>query len=161
MSKNMAAIGIAILLIALGNGVSGEGALATEPAVMPSPVQVIAPQIEILDRPVIIEVQADPSLGADTSMRILCATSAYRGEVHEERQDARISLSISGEIRELSPGSLLVSFDVEARIQDVNGGKGLACSGAAIFQPPKPKTILTIGGRSVILTVRFAPEETE
>jgi len=73
----------------------------------------------------------------------------------------RISLSISGEIKELSREKIFVSFDVQAQSDDVNGGQGFAGSGGAILEPGKPKSVLTIGGSSLFLTVRFPPEEVE
>jgi len=79
MTRNIVVIGMAAALIAIGNVTFTEEQLQSEPALTHSPVQVIRPQMEILDRPVIIEVQVEPTLGADTSMRILCATSNYRG----------------------------------------------------------------------------------
>ena len=158
MTRNIAAIGLGIMLIAIGSGVSSQ-VYQPEPPGMSAPVQVIQPKIEILDRPVIIEVQVNPTLGADTSMWILCATSAYRGEVQEDRQNTTISLAISGEIKELSRERIFVSFDVQANSEDMNGGKGFSGSGAAILEAAKSKTVLTIGGRSVILTASFAPEE--
>lgn len=158
MTRTLEAISMAIVLIAMAGAVSARAGFPAEPPMMSSPIQVIRPQIEILDRPVTIEVQIDPSLGVDTSMRILCATSTYRGEAHEDRQDTRIRLSVSGEIKELSPEKIFVSFDVEAQSEDVNGGRGFSGSGGAILEPGKPKTVLTIGGKSLILTVRVTPE---
>jgi hypothetical protein len=158
MTRNLVMTGVAVALISMGGLVSSQE-LQPEPIMMPSPVQVIQPEIEILDRPVILEVQVNPSLGVDTSMRILCATTIYRGEVVEERQDARISLSVSGVIREVSEARIFVSFDVEVRSEDVNGGRSLAASGGAMLEPGQPKSVLTIGGRSLFLTVRFPPED--
>jgi hypothetical protein len=157
MVKNIPAIGVATVLMVLGGLASAEVELVAE-AARPPTVQVIRPEIEILGRPVIIEVQVEPSLGVDTSMRILCAMSTYRGEVHVEREDTRVSLSIAGEINELSAEEILVSFDVEARSEDVGGGAGFVSTGAAILEPGKPKSVLTIGGRSLFLTARFASE---
>ncbi len=159
MTRTIAAIYAGIVFIAAGGTVPAVELLQPEETAMPSVVQVIQPQLEILDRPVIIQVQVDPTLGVDTSMRILCATSAYRGQVHVEKQDVGITLTISGEIREVSQGKILVSFDVEAESQDVSGAAGFAGSGAAILQPAKSKTVLTVGGKSLILTVTFPPEE--
>lgn len=159
MTRTIAAICAGIVFIAAGGTVPAVEGLRPEPRVMPPAVQVIQPQMKILERPVIIQVQVEPSLGVDTSMRILCATSAYRGQVHVQGQDVTITVSISGEIRELSQGKVLVSFDVEAQWEDISGAGGFAGSGAAILQPPKSKTVLTIGGKSLILTVTFPPEE--
>ncbi len=125
------------------------------------PVQIVRPEVQILDRPVTLEVQVDPSLGVDTAMMILCATSVYRGEVHMDRQDVRVRLAISGEIKELSPKKILVSFDMEGQSDDTTGGRGFAGSGAAFLEPGRPKTVLTIGGRSLILTIRFAEQESQ
>jgi hypothetical protein len=161
MVSKIAAIGMVIGVTLIGGMVSSGGMVQTEPAGMPAGVQVIQPEIEILERPVIIEVQVEPTLGVDTNMMILCATSTYRGEAQVDRRDARVSLSISGEIRELSPRRIFVSFDVEARSEDSAGARTSAGSGAAILSPGEPKVVLTIGGRSVILTVRFTPEEAE
>jgi len=159
MRKKAMAVVAAIVLTIMGDVASSEGESEPEPGVSFSPVQVIRPEVEILARPVTIEVQLEPSFGAETSMSILCATSAYRGEVHVERQDTRISISISGEIRELSPEKVLVSYDIEARSGSTASGTGLAASSAAVLEPGKPKSVLTIGGRSLFLTVRFPPEE--
>ena len=156
MRSNIIGICIGVLLSAVGSQAPGEAQPEMGPGEAPYAVQVIQPKIEVLERPVILEVQVDPSLGADTSMMILCATSAYRGEATLDRQDIRIRLSISGEIKELSPNQILVAFDVEAQSDDSSGGRGFAGAGGAILEPTKPKTVLTIGGRSLILTVRFA-----
>ena len=158
MTRNLVVTGVAIAMISMGGLVSPQE-LQPEPMMMPSPVQVIQPEIEILDRPVILEVQINPSLGVDTSMRILCATTTYRGEVQEDRQDSRISLSVSGVIKEVSEDKIFISFDVEARSEDVNGGRTLAASGGALLRPGEPKSVLTIGGRSLFLTVRFSAED--
>ncbi len=158
MTRNLVMTAVALALISTGGLVLPQE-FQPEPIMMPSPVQVIQPEIEILDRPVILEVQVNPSLGMDTSMRILCATTSYRGEVHEDRQDTRISLSVSGVIKELSEAKIFVSFDVEVRSEDVNGGRSLAASGGAMLKPGEPKSVLTIGGRSLFLTVRFPPED--
>ena len=158
------AIGVGIALWAAclpwGSGREGES-LAAEVSeeAFSSPVQVIRPEIEILEQPVILEVQVEPSLGTDTSMRILCATSAYRGEVSLDRQDLRVRLAIAGEIRQLAAKKIFVSFDVEGQSDDGAGGKGFAASGGAILEPGMPKTVATIGGRSLFLTVQFAEQQ--
>jgi hypothetical protein len=150
---------VGIVLSAVCGTALGVGELGIEPGAIPSPVQVIRPEIKLLEHPVILDVQVEPSLGVDTAMRILCATNTYRGEVSVDRQDARVRLSIVGEIRELSPKKIFVSFDVEAQSEDTAGGKGFAAGGGAILEPGKPKSVLTIGGQSLFLTVRFAEQE--
>ncbi len=156
MLRSMAGIGVAVLLLTIGIPVPAEQEPEAEPEIVTSPVQVIRPELEVLGQPLVLEVQVDPSLGIDTSMRILCATSGYRGEISTDRQDVRIRLSIAGELRELSPTKILVSFEVEAQTEDTNGARGMAGSGAASIELGKPKTVLTIGGRSLILTIRLA-----
>jgi hypothetical protein len=158
MTRNPVMTAVALSLMSMGGLVLAQE-FQPEPIMMPSPVQVIQPEVETLDRPVILEVQINPSLGMDTSMRILCATTAYRGEVHEYRQDTSMSLSVSGVIKELPESKIFLSFDVEVRSEDVNGGKSLAASGGAMLNPGEPKSVLTIGGRSLFLTVRFPPED--
>jgi hypothetical protein len=155
MSKIISGIAAVALLMVLGGMAAGEE-VQNDSAEISTPVQVIEPQLEILDRPLILEVQVDPNLGVDTSMRILCAVSSYRGQVQFERQDTRVRLAISGDIKELTPDKILVLFDIEAQTDDMNGGKSFAGRGAAILEPGKPKTVLTAGGNSVMLTVRLA-----
>jgi len=150
---------LGMVLTAVGGAALGVGELGVEPGAISSAVQVIRPEIKILEHPVILDVQVEPSLGVDTTMRILCATNTYRGEVSVDGQDARVRLSIVGEIREISPKKIFVSFDVEAQSEDTVGGKGFAAGGGAILEPGKPKSVLTIGGRSLFLTVRFAEQE--
>jgi len=159
MIRKIVAVGFGFLLVMIGNGSIGERGMAVVSEDVPPPVQVLQPQIEILEHPVTIEVQMEPGLsglGIDTSMMILCATSAYRGELHVERQDVKFRFSIAGEIKELDANKMFVSFDVESQSDDSTGAKGLAGSGAAILEPGKPKTILTVSGWSVLLTVRLA-----
>jgi hypothetical protein len=161
MARSIAGISMVILLAAVGGIAVAQVEVQPGPGLIPAPVQVIRSEMEVLDRPVVLEVQIDPSLGVDTSMRILCATTTYRGEIHMDRQDSRIRLSISGEIKDLGEGKIFVSFDVEAQSDDVNGGRGIAGGGGAILAPGKPSNVLTIGGRSLILTVTLAPDESK
>lgn len=151
---------LGIVLSSAGGQALGVGEFGVEPGPIPSPVQVIRPEIKVLERPVVLNVQVEPSLGMDTTMRILCATNTYRGEVTMDRQDTRVRLSIVGEIRELSPKKIFVSFDIEAQSEDVNGGRGFAAGGGAILEPGQPKSVLTIGGRSLFLTVQLAEQGT-
>lgn len=152
-----------IIVLSLGTvlGLAGVGCLAAETVGenYPPSVQVIRPEVEVLEQPVVLEVQVEPSLGTDTSMRILCATSAYRGEVGLERQDLRVRVAIAGEIHQLAPKRILVSFDVEGQSDDAAGGKVFAASGGAILEPGMPKSCMTIGGRSLFLTVHFAEQQ--
>lgn len=152
---------IIVLSAATALSLAGVGRLAAEETggIYPAPVQVIRPEVELLEQPVVLEVQVEPSLGTDTSMRILCATSAYRGEVSLERQDLRVRVAIAGEIRQLAPKKILVSFDVEGQSDDAAGGKVFAASGGAILEPGMPKSVMTIGGRSLFLTVHFAEQQ--
>lgn len=161
MVKKIVRVGTGVVLAVVSGIALAQEAPRPEPGVIPAPVQVIRPEIEVLDRPVILEVQVEPSLGVDTSMRILCATSSYRGEVQVERQDARVRLSISGEIREIGATKIFASFDVEVQSEDNAGGRSFAAGGGAMLVPGEPKSILTIGGRSVILMVTFAPDESK
>jgi hypothetical protein len=152
---------IVVLSVGIALGLARTDCVAVETAggVYPPAVQVIRPEIEILEQPVIIEAQVEPSLGTDTSMRILCATSMYRGEVSLERQDLRVRFAIAGEIQQLAPKKIFVSFDVEGQLDDAAGGKGFAASGGAILEPGMPKSVMTIGGRSLFLTVHFAEQQ--
>lgn len=154
-----------IMMIVLGLGITlglaQAECLAAETAggVYPPPVQVIRPEMEILEQPVVLEVQVEPTLGTDTSMRILCATSAYRGEVSLERQDLRVRVAIAGEIQQLAAKRILVSFDAEGQSDDAAGGRVFAASGGAILEPGMPKSVMTIGGRSLFLTIHFAEQQ--
>lgn len=150
-----------VLSLGITLGLAQAECLAAETAggVYPPPVQVIRPEMEILEQPVVLEVQVEPTLGTDTSMRILCATSAYRGEVSLERQDLRVRVAIAGEIQQLSAKRILVSFDAEGQSDDAAGGRVFAASGGAILEPGMPKSVMTIGGRSLFLTVHFAEQQ--
>jgi hypothetical protein len=158
MLGRVAGIFLGMVLVAGAGAALAAGEFDVQPGALSSPVQVIRPEVEILEHPVILNVQIEPSLGVDTAMRILCATSTYRGEVTMDRQDTRVRLSIVGEIKEISPDKIFVSFDVEAQLDDGSGGRGLAAAGGAILEPGKPQTVLTIGGRSLFLTVQFAEQ---
>ncbi len=160
MFGKVVGLSLALVLFVGGGAALAAAEFAGEPGAFPPPVQVLRPEVKVLERPVVLNVQVEPSLGTDTAMRILCATNTYRGEVTMDRQDARVRLSIVGEIIELSPKKILVSFDVEAQSDDVNGGRGLAAGGGAILEPGQPKSVLTIGGRSLFLTVEFAEQGT-
>ncbi len=159
MIRKIALVGLGIALTTIGTIGIGEQRVEIVPEETSPAVQVVRPEIEVLEHPVVLDVQMELGLsgqGVDTSMMILCATSAYRGEVHVDRQDVKLSLSIAGIIKELDQQKMFVSFDVESQTQDSTGGRGFAGSGAVVLEPGKPKTVLTIGGRSVLLTVRLA-----
>lgn len=139
-----AGLGLAIL------GACWQGMAQTQPA-RPRP-ETVFPAGRVLTQPVILQISIQPVFETGQELKLVCSTDVYRGEYGATRGNTGVRMAISGTISAADHDRLLVTYDLEVRFQDSSGAASISAAGSGLLRAGKPTTLVTIAGRSVIMT---------
>ena len=118
-----------------------------EPGVNPSPLRG-----ELLREPVRLQVNIEPGFDSGGEIKLVCTRRTYQGECSRKKGDSTLRMAISGAIKKMNRGSFLISYDLEVQVGERSGMTRFSAAGSGRLLSGKPTRIVTIGGRSVIMT---------
>jgi len=148
-------VGVIVGMIAVGT--TWDGTLQIEPApILASKTPGPTPQNAIA-----IQVEVDPEWPGWEGLKLVCPTTRYRGESSARGKDTSLRMAISGTIKRISQRKSLISYDLEIRFRDRAGVTRLSAAGSGVFAHGKPTNIITMAGKTVILTATLVERHAE
>ncbi|REJ95605.1 MAG: hypothetical protein DWQ29_01810 [Planctomycetota bacterium] len=124
-------------------------------------VEVVAEAAEApseLSTPVMLDFEVDE--GNDIGFTVLCASGDYRVSVDNSDPDGETHVEVSGTVRSMNQGGLLLTFEAQIHHASLAEGEEFTFSaeGSAVLLPGEREALATSPGPGLYVTMQEAGE---